>query len=393
VSDGNEALDPEVRREKIATIVKTGALELYNQIGRATKDVDGKWLIDVDPERVLSDLTNVIDALHLQKADLEPAKEDPRAKPKDLRSLRELAKIFRETPKIPLGLEALDNVIGGGVLPGWTVIVGAFSGGGKTTLTTFEGVHFATRGHPVLMLTNELSEIEVTNRVDQTLDVIDDLPAMNVWSPEGDIDDVIRGMEKWIKAQDGNEKTPIIIADYLQKFKPPQHEKSRERQVAIIAEAFQAFGRKHGAVMIVAAQLNRLSQSDTGPQLHHLRESGLIEQVADVALLLSKVADDQAKILIGKNRWGTSGKEVTMSVDWVKSRFGTLTEAQRWGELGGKIRQFILDSGSPRVKIRDISQKLAHVIGPHKHPLREHIEACSIATRMFRIEGSEVVMG
>ncbi len=382
-----ETADPVDLMLKEATTVRKGFDGIFTLIGKALEpDESGASRILHSPRKVLEEAQDLLDRT---SGILGASKEvDPEKAPKSLPTLREQAKLMNAQPKTPFGIEALDAIVGG-ILPGWSIVIGAFSGGGKTTFTTYMGVHFASLGHPTLMITNELSELEVANRIDQTLDTPSDLEKLSIWYPECDINGVMEQAKEWIESYDGSEQHPIVIADYLQKFRAGASEKVRERQVAVIAEAFQYLGRTTKATCILAAQLNRMSQGDEGPRLHHLRESGTIEQIADLAILINKEGDDQAKLTVAKNRWGAAGGEVILSVDWAKSRFGTLTERQRWSEFAMTVRQFILKANTPSVKIRDICNGTR--LGP-KHPNREDVMSAGMATGMYRVQGSDAFL-
>jgi len=91
-------------------------------------------------------------------------------------------------------------------------------------------------------------------------------------------------------------KIEIVVIDYLQLL-TSSSEKSRDsRQVEVseISRGIKALALELKIPIIVLAQLNRKPEdSKTGePEIHHLRESGSIEQDADVVMLLSKVEKD-----------------------------------------------------------------------------------------------------
>jgi replicative DNA helicase len=108
----------------------------------------------------------------------------------------------------------------------------------------------------------------------------------------------------------------LVIVDYLQLMEPPPAE-SRQQQVAEISRALKGLARELGVPVLALSQLNRAPEAreDHRPRLADLRESGAIEQDADVVLLLHR--DDAydpndhpgvAEMEIAKQRNGPTGK-------------------------------------------------------------------------------------
>lgn len=81
----------------------------------------------------------------------------------------------------------------------------------------------------------------------------------------------------------------LIIIDYLQLVSGVDNQVSREQQIAEISRGVKAMAKELNLPVIVLSQLNRESERERrAPRLSDLRESGSIEQDADVVLLLSK---------------------------------------------------------------------------------------------------------
>ncbi len=80
----------------------------------------------------------------------------------------------------------------------------------------------------------------------------------------------------------------VIIVDYLQLVNPSVRADSRQEEVASVSRALKALARELGVTVVALAQLSRRVEEsrDHRPKLSHLRESGAIEQDADVVLLL-----------------------------------------------------------------------------------------------------------
>lgn len=310
------------------------------------------------------------------------------SKPKTLEELRTLAVEFAETVKIPLGLPGIDEAIGG-TLPGHFVTVGAFSGQGKTTVCVQQAVHKALLGHPTMVVTAELSEIEFAQKIEAGFEnPFESLPTLKVWAPEGDIYAIVREVAEWAEGWKESKLCPVVVIDYLQKIQPPPGTENRERQVAIICEELQRLGRRHGIILIVAAQLNRKSQEDK-PALHHLRESGLIEQVSDLAILVAKSGEASLWALVAKNRWGRSGFETELGVDFPCSRFGQIPAEVRYADLAEAVKAFLAGEKEKRSSVRDACRKVWWKDG---RPTKKDLEAAAEACGGFTVSGSVVAI-
>jgi replicative DNA helicase len=112
-------------------------------------------------------------------------------------------------------------------------------------------------------------------------------------------------------------KLGLIIVDYLQLVSGSDPRAPREQQVAEVSRGLKAMAKELDLPVIVLSQLNRSSEKENRtPRLSDLRESGSIEQDADVVLMLSrpKDADERfqtaagaADLIIAKQRNGPVG--------------------------------------------------------------------------------------
>ena len=112
-------------------------------------------------------------------------------------------------------------------------------------------------------------------------------------------------------------KLGLIIVDYLQLVSGTDSRAPREQQVAEVSRGLKAMAKELDLPVIVLSQLNRSSEKENRtPRLSDLRESGSIEQDADVVLMLSrpKEADEKfqtatgaADLIVAKQRNGPVG--------------------------------------------------------------------------------------
>ncbi|KYG60795.1 replicative DNA helicase [Bdellovibrio bacteriovorus] len=149
---------------------------------------------------------------------------------------------------------------------------------------------------------------------------IDDTPGVSPFE--------IRSKARRLKAEHGLD---LIMIDYLQLMSMKQKMSSREQEVAEISKSLKAIAKELKIPVIALAQLNRgvEGRTEKKPMLSDLRESGSIEQDADVIMMLYR--DDyydkenpdkqgHAEVIVGKQRNGATGP-VKMRFDAQYNRF------------------------------------------------------------------------
>ena len=153
----------------------------------------------------------------------------------------------------------------------------------------------------------------------------------------------------------------VLIVDYLQLVRPASAKDSRVNEVSEITQGLKAIAKELDIPVVALSQLSRQveSREDKRPQLSDLRESGSIEQDADVVMFVfreeyyverEKPSDDQldkmtewqermnklhgkAEVIIGKQRHGPIGT-VELSFEGQFTRFGNLVKPwQQGGEI------------------------------------------------------------
>lgn len=112
-------------------------------------------------------------------------------------------------------------------------------------------------------------------------------------------------------------RNPVVIVDYLQLLNTHERVENRQQAVAGFSRALKLAAQQWRVPVIALSQLNRGGANRKGkaaePQLHDLRESGAIEQDADVVALLHRVrapGRDELKVIVAKNRQGQTGELV-----------------------------------------------------------------------------------
>jgi replicative DNA helicase len=135
---------------------------------------------------------------------------------------------------------------------------------------------------------------------------IDDSPGVSVLE--------LRAKARRLKAQ---HDIKLIVLDYLQLMQGPTNSDSRQQEISEISRSLKALARELSVPLIAISQLSRAveQRSDRRPQLSDLRESGAIEQDADLVILLlreeyynpTEENKGIAEVIIAKQRNGPVG--------------------------------------------------------------------------------------
>lgn len=137
--------------------------------------------------------------------------------------------------------------------------------------------------------------------------LIDDSPGLSVIN--------LRARARRVHARD---PIGLIIVDYLQLMAPTDKGMSREQQVAEMSRGLKMLAKELKVPVLVLSQLNRSSEKENRPpRLSDLRDSGSVEQDADMVMFLSRpsdsddnfqVAGDVIDLKLAKNRNGQVGE-------------------------------------------------------------------------------------
>jgi replicative DNA helicase len=161
---------------------------------------------------------------------------------------------------------------------------------------------------------------------------IDDSPGISLLE--------IRAKARRLKVEHG---VGLIVVDYLQLVTTHERIDSREQEIAKISRSLKALAKEIEVPVLACAQLSRAVETrggDKRPILSDLRESGSIEQDADVVLFLYRpevygIKDDQgneqegvAEVIIGKQRNGPLGTAV---LTWI-GQYGRFEEPELYRE-------------------------------------------------------------
>ena len=233
-----------------------------------------------------------------------------------------------EVSGIPSGFRELDFYTEG-FTRGDLVVLGARPSVGKTSLALAMAYHIAKRGHPTLIFSLEMDVKQIVSRF-LAMNSRSDLLALrtgNIFDTEAAsalagipilIDDTpgLSIMELRTKARRAstNDRLEVIIVDYIQLMRTDGSGENRVQEIATITRNLKSLARELNVVIIGLSQLSRAAGDGLEPKLSTLRESGGLEQDADIVLMLWKDKEETppgAPRLIhgsvGKNRNGPTG--------------------------------------------------------------------------------------
>ena len=143
----------------------------------------------------------------------------------------------------------------------------------------------------------------------------------------------MRAKARRLKAEHGLD---LLVVDYLQLMQGRGRFENRTQELASISRSFKALAKELNVPVVALSQLSRApeSRSDRRPQLSDLRESGALEQDADVVLFIFREEqydptpenENLAELIIGKQRNGPTG---TVRLAFLKqhTRFANLSPA------------------------------------------------------------------
>lgn len=262
---------------------------------------------------------------------------------------------------ISTGFSELDKM-NGGFRAGNLVIIAARPSVGKSALSGKIALHNALKKKVVGYIPLEMDGKDVKSRmvsiqsgvehwridrgsftddqqrhhVMQTISNMSELPIYMSDNP------AVTAMDINVKAKKLRQRhgLDVLIIDYLQLITPDKgKERNREREVADMTRQLKLLAMQLGIPIILLAQLNRKSEerNNKKPQMSDLRESGAIEQDADVVILLHR--DDMSGINNDEQGMPTDGQADLICCKWrngspVTMKIGFDKQKMKFYELG-----------------------------------------------------------
>jgi replicative DNA helicase len=271
-----------------------------------------------------------------------------------LESIEERARERKEITGVPTGFSKFDHMTSG-LQPENLIVVAARPGVGKTSWAVNVAMNAALlHGMPVLIFSLEMSKFELMermlagearidsarlkrgqieysdwknriypagNRIAQAPILIDDSGAPSILDIRAKARRFRSDHRYFPPPAENGEKSRLglIVVDYLQLARGAggRRDDSREREIADISRGLKALAKDLKIPIIAVSQLNRSleKREDKRPQLSDLRESGAIEQDADMIVFIHRdemfnfesAEKGKAELIVGKHRHGPTG--------------------------------------------------------------------------------------
>lgn len=250
------------------------------------------------------------------------------------------------------GFDRLDATLAGGLRAGQLAIMAGRPSMGKTACATDIARHAASDGHLVLFISLEMSSQELGDRIliahsgvdghrvrsgtlsqQDKLRMVESAGQLASWDLhlEDNAGLQVHQISSVARRLARRQKKPLglLVVDYLQLIEENRGGRdSREQEVSRNSRALKRLSKELDCPVLCVAQLNRKAD-DVGnhrPKLSHLRESGAIEQDADVVMFVhreeyylhgeeAREKEGQAEIIVAKNR---NGPQADVEVRWDK---------------------------------------------------------------------------
>lgn len=229
-------------------------------------------------------------------------------------------------PPVMTGMFYVDSAIGGW-MPGELVVLAARPGCGKTAMGLQIATYNAESSRRVLFASLEMADHELATRVLCTQSGINSRRVRSgevtqserdrlkqaaaeirhrplvIWSPPTATIGKIAAVARREAARGG---LSLLVVDYIGLIRSDNDQRPRHEQVAAISAQLKGIAKDLHVPVLALCQLNREAHGKE-PTLAQLRESGAIEQDADIVLFIHQMQDRQAKLIVAKHRHGETG--------------------------------------------------------------------------------------
>ncbi len=299
----------------------------------ARKGPDG-----VTPEELLDQAESKI--MEIAQKRIRPAfSPPPELAARTLEHIEEAQKKKQAITGLATGFRKIDELTSG-FQPADLIVVAARPSLGKTSFCLNIAEHAGVQlGKTVAIFSLEMTEIQLAQRVFSMMAQVSFSDLRGGRVKDKDIDKVAAASDRFGRSRILIDDSPVqtaleirakcrrlkkdkgldlIIIDYLQLMHGGGRIESREREIAQISSSLKALAKELYVPVVAVSQLSRQTEirSDRRPQLSDLRESGAIEQDADVVIFIhrpdfyAKEEDEktgEAEVIIGKQRNGPLG--------------------------------------------------------------------------------------
>ena len=329
-----------------ATQIVTIGFEAPDDIDQVIEDAE-RLIYDVTSRRVESNFKRIDDLLQV-----------------GFHQLEELFERKEHVTGVPTGFKDLDKLLAG-LHAGDLCILAARPSVGKTALALNMAINAAKRDTSVALFSLEMSAEQLVQRLLCAEARINLQDVRTGYVKEQDWGSIHQAMGRLAELDFWVDDTPsisifevrtkarrqlkgkqrgLVVVDYLQLMQPPSRRSDANRTVEIgeISRGLKILAKELGVPVLALSQLSRAVEQRAGkrPQLSDLRESGSIEQDADVVMFIDRntdpYAEDQdgrpakgtAELIVAKHRNGPTGSVPLVFID----RYAKFTELAATGQ-------------------------------------------------------------
>ena len=237
---------------------------------------------------------------------------------------------------VPTGLSSIDMKLSG-LQPSQLILLAARPAMGKTALGLTMAWNAAKEGKSVAFFSLEMSTLQLNYRLISMVSMIDLEQVMNGRIKDDEWELLFRSVREIVDKDLYVDETPaislsemrsklkrlkaesgldLVVIDYLQLMSADSNKENRQNEIASISRGLKSLSKELNCPILSLAQLSREAdkRADHKPILSDLRESGAIEQDADVVMLLYRedYYDEEdnpniAKVIVAKHRNGSTG--------------------------------------------------------------------------------------
>ena len=241
--------------------------------------------------------------------------------------------------RVPTSIRQLDFVTYGGFANGNLVVVAARPSVGKTAISMQMARAAAGSGIPAMFFSLEMTNVELAQRLLCSTHLIDSMSIargeiqwtdferaagqvgkLKLWLNDSvsELDEIISR----IRTAHKQGKCDVAFIDYLGLMSFRDDKRPLYQQLAEATKRLKKLAKDCDLPIVLLCQLNRdMSKEGRAPELHDLRDSGSIEQDADIVLMLERERNDDATLsnrinaYVRKNRQGRAGDKIQLLAD------------------------------------------------------------------------------
>ena len=247
---------------------------------------------------------------------------------------------------IPTGITVLDRLTSGGLKRGSVNVFAARTGMGKTTLALNLAHHAACEGFAVCYFTVEMPAGQLTRKLLSLVSAIKGrkLTAGDLTDEERDrlcfaasalhkrpiwIDDSFKArfeaFELSCRKLKRQGHLDVLVVDYVQQLTLEGRYQTKTALVTEVSYRLKQLALELDVAVISLAQFNRNAEAQGGePSIWQVKDSGAIEQDADLGVCLYRDANDKYMLKVDKNRWGRDRVKFPIDADLSVNAFRNL---------------------------------------------------------------------